>query len=151
MLLVLNEWVFHDLLNDNGQADFQATANFLIAFARSNDQLVVPAEQRWKSKMYQLMRMSDPRQRQVSQLLQRLIRDPSRALLVTAEDVSAPPRSSYDWVPSEDVYLVVTYDVAGADVLVTTDEPLARAIDEHNGIHYQMRDDFLQSYSSHRS
>lgn len=151
MLLVLNEWVFHDLLNDNGQADFQATANFLFAFARSNDQLVVPAEQRWIAKAYQLMRMSDPPQREASKLLRSLIFNSSRARIITTDDLSTLPRSSYDWVPSEDAYLIVTYDVAGADVLVTTDEPLARAIDEHNGIHYQMRDDFLQSYSSHRS
>lgn len=151
MLLVLNEWVFHDLLKDNGHAAFRATANFLIRFARSNDQLVVPAEQRWRDKAYPLMEMADPSRRQVSKLLHSLMLNPSRALFVTPEDLAVLPRPSYEWVPSEDAYLVVTYDVAGADVLVTTDEPLARAIDEHNGIHYQMRDDFLQSYSSHRS
>lgn len=44
MLLVLNEWLFHDLLNENGAAAFQETAEFTIALERSADRLVVPDE-----------------------------------------------------------------------------------------------------------
>ena len=78
MILVLNEWVFHDLLLDNGDAAFQETARFLIAFRESEDILVIPAEERWKRKAFQLMTMADVRQRLVSRLLHGLLRDSNR-------------------------------------------------------------------------
>ena len=59
MILVLNEWVFHDLLFENGDPAFQETAQFLVAFGESEDILVIPAEERWKRKAFQLMTMSD--------------------------------------------------------------------------------------------
>ena len=49
-------------------------------------------------------------------------------------------------MPSEDTYLVLAYDAIGADVLITTDHGLAQAFDEHDGVHYRMRDDFLLKY-----
>ena len=42
MILVLNEWVFHDLLFENGDPAFQETARFLVAFGESEDILVIP-------------------------------------------------------------------------------------------------------------
>ena len=50
MLLVLNEWLFHDLLNENGAVAFRETAEFTIALERSADRLVVPDEPRWLEK-----------------------------------------------------------------------------------------------------
>ena len=35
MILVLNEWVFHDLLFENDDPAFQETAQFLVAFGES--------------------------------------------------------------------------------------------------------------------
>ena len=42
MILVLNEWVFHDLLFDNGDPAFRETARFLVALQTSEDVLVIP-------------------------------------------------------------------------------------------------------------
>ena len=50
MILVLNEWVFHDLLGDNGEAVQRQTAAFLNAFHASHDKLVLPREPRWTRK-----------------------------------------------------------------------------------------------------
>ena len=93
MILVLNEWVFHDLLLDNGDAAFQETARFLIAFRESEDILVVPAEERWKRKAFQLMTMADIRQRLVSRLLHGLLRDSNRTIRIQPEANPRSPRS----------------------------------------------------------
>ena len=47
MILVLNEWVFHDLLGENGEAVQRETAVFLNDFYTSHDKLVLPREPRW--------------------------------------------------------------------------------------------------------
>ena len=147
ILLVLNEWVFHDLLGENGPDAFRETARFLLAFKGSEDKLVVPSEERWNGKAHQLMSMTDSLRRQVSQLFHSLLRDPARSIRVNTDEMTSASRDSYDWVPSEDTYLVLAYDSSGADVLVTTDEKLAQAISEHNDVNCRMRDDFLPEYS----
>ena len=147
MILVLNEWVFHDLLGENGPDAFRETARFLLAFKGSEDKLVVSSEERWNGKAHQLMSMTDPLRRQVSQLFHSLLRDPARSIRVNTDEMTSASRDSYDWVPSEDTYLVLAYESTGADVLVTTDEKLAQAISEHNDVNCRMRDDFLPEYS----
>ena len=86
MILVLNEWLFHDLLYENGDLPFRGTARFLVAFAESEDILVIPAEERWKQKAFQLMTMTDLRQRQVSKLLHSLMLDADRAVRIQPDD-----------------------------------------------------------------
>ena len=146
MILVLNEWVFHDLLLDNGDAAFQATAKFLIGFRESEDILVIPAEERWKRKAFQLMTMADVRQRLVSRLLHGLLRDSDRTIRIPPEENPAIPRDLLDRLPCEDVYLVQAYVAAGADLLVTTDQGLFCAIGDHDGVNCRMRENFLAEY-----
>ena len=146
MILVLNEWVFHDLLFDNGDAAFQETAKFLIAFQESRDILVIPAEERWERKAHQLMTMSDLRRRLVSKLLLSLMLDVDRTIRIQPEENPPVPRDLLDRLPSEDVYLVQAYVAASADLLITTDQGLFCAIGDHADVNCHMRDDFLAEY-----
>ena len=146
MILVLNEWVFHDLLFENGDPAFRETARFLVAFEESEDVLVIPAEERWKQKAHQLMKMSDLRQRLVSKLLRSLMLDADRAIRIQPEEDPPVPQELLDRLPCEDVYLVLAYVSAGADLLITTDQKLFRAIGEPDDVNCRMRDDFLSEY-----
>ena len=146
MILVLNEWVFHDLLFDNGDAAFQETAQFLIAFQQSEDILIIPGEERWKRKAFQLMMMSDVRQRVVSRLLHGLLQDSDRTIRIQPEENPPIPQDLLDRLPCEDIYLVQAYVSAGADLLVTTDQGLLYAIGEHDDVNCRMREDFLAEY-----
>ena len=146
MLYVLNEWVFHDLLGDNTDDEFQETGRFLIAFTRSNDGLVIPVEKRWNDKSYQLMRMTDPRRRQISQLFHSLLRDSRRAVRPTPEEPPTVSQELREQTPPEDLYLVLAYSAAQAELLVTTDEKLHAVLAQHDEVNCQLRGDFLASY-----
>ena len=148
MILVLNEWVFHDLLFENGDPAFQETAQFLVAFRKSEDILVIPAEERWNRKAHQLMTMSDTRRRLVSRLLRSLILDADRTIRIQPEEDPPVPQELLDRLPSEDVYLVLAYVSAGADLLITTDRGLFCSIDEHDDVNCRMREDFLPWYAA---
>lgn len=89
-----------------------------------------------------------PASRRVSRLFHSLLRDRSRNIRVNTEETVTSPPESCDWVPSEDTHLVRAYDATGADVLVTTDEPLAQAIAKHDGINCRLRNCFLPGYRS---
>lgn len=147
MILVLNEWVFHDLLLDNGDAAFQETAKFLIAFRETEDILVIPDEERWKRKAFQLMAMFDVRQRLASRLLHGLLRDSERTIRIPPEANPPIPQGLLDRLPCEDVYLVRAYLAAGADLLITTDQGLFCAIGEHDGVNCRMREQLLAEHT----
>ena len=148
MILVLNEWVFHDLLFENGDPAFGETARFLVALQESEDVLVVPGEERWNRKAFQLMTMSDTRQRLISRLLHSLLRDSNRTICIQPEESPPIPQELLDRLPREDIYLVQAYVAAGADLLITTDQGLYCAIREHDDVNCRMREDFLAEYPS---
>lgn len=148
MILVINEWIFEDLIGENGQDRFKETAEFVVKLSRSDDKLVMPVEQRWKSKAYQLMNSTMPELRPLSQLFHRILRDSDRCIIVNPDDIPVTPEGIYDWAPEEDVYLIEAYVAANADLLVTTDETLFDKVTEHGQFNCQMRNDFLTGYGA---
>ena len=109
MLIVLNEWVFHDLWGENGETTQRETAQFLIEFVQSDDGLVVPNEIRWTSKANRLMEFTDARRRVISKVFRSLYDDSDRALRVRSEGTDAIPNELLTRPPEEDVYLVSAY------------------------------------------
>ena len=148
MLYVLNEWVFHDLLGENGGDAFKKTAEFLTSFDRSTDKLVIPTEERWTQKAYLLMRMTDVRGRQVSKIFRSLLLNSDRAVRLTPEDLPQIAQELQDQAPPEDLYLVLAYVATNADHLITTDEKLHSALDQHDEVNCRLRDEFLTSYTA---
>lgn len=146
MILVINEWIFHDLLGENGPDAFEATRDFVRKLFQATDWIVMPSEQRWRGKAYQLMTSTAPGVRQVSQLFHRLLRDSNRCIILNPDDIPAAPQGAYDWAPSEDVYLIEAYAASGADLLVTTDRTLFGAVAEHGVFECKIREDFLSEY-----
>ena len=146
MILVLNEWVFHDLLGENGEAVQRETAVFLNDFYTSHDKLVLPREPRWSQKAYQLMTLGDARLRNTSKQFHSLIRDLNRVIDVrTTERVEVPEDLRLS-LPAEDVYLVEAYLSAGAETLVTTDEKLHNPLACSEAVSCRLRDEFLIGY-----
>ena len=146
MIVVLNEWVFHDLLGDNGAESQRETASFLDAFFSSSDMLVVPAEPRWIRKAYQLMTLTDSQLRNTSLQFHTLLQDLDRARYAQTEQLKSVPQEIRDRTPDEDIYLVSAYLTANADTLVTTDIDLHNALSDSDQVSCQMRGDFLAEY-----
>ena len=149
MLYVLNEWVFHDLLGDNGGDAFRETAEFLTSFDRSDDKLVIPTEERWTTKAHQLMLMRDLQGRRISKIFRSLMLNSNRALRTTGEP-SSIPQELQDQTPPEDFYLVLAYVATDADLLVTTDAKLHSGLAQRDEVNCRMRNEFLTCYMAGR-
>ncbi len=149
MIIVLNEWIFHDLLGQNGSELQRETSEFVNALFYSDDVLVLPDEPRWMRKAYQLMATGDPELRAASVQLHTLMQT-ARVIDVRAMDRRiAPSPELLRETPSEDIYLVEAYLSAGADALVTTDFNLHGALaDFSDDVSCRLRNDFLADYSS---
>lgn len=149
MIIVLNEWIFHDLLGQNGSERQRESTEFVNALFYSDDALVLPDEPRWMRKAYQLMATGDPERRAASVQLHTLMQT-ARVIDVRAmERRVAPAPDLLRETPSEDIYLVEAYLSAGADMLVTTDSGLHGALaDFSDDVSCRLRNDFLADYSS---
>ena len=149
MIIVLNEWVFHDLWGENGEAKQDETVRFLISLQQSQDSFVVPNESRWTDKGYRLMGLTDARGRRISRLFSRLLyEDADKALRIRRDEESVIPDEPVSRIPEEDRYLVSAYLTANADLLVTTDTELHNVLSDSGQVTCQMRDDFLSEYLS---
>ena len=148
MILVLNEWIFHDLLGENGLDAYAETEQFVRNLFQSDDWIVMPPEQRWKSKAYQLMTSPSSILRPVSQMFHRLLRDSNRCIIPNPGDNPKAPSGEYDWAPEEDVYLIEAFVATKADLLVTTDETLFDKIVEHGRFACRLREEFLSTYGT---
>ena len=146
MLIVLNEWIFHDLWGQNGEQAQREAVRFLRALVDTTDSLIVPSEPRWTGKANRLMGFLDDRRRRISKVFRSLYDDSDRALRVRTEGTGAIPDELLARLPEEDVYLVSAYLLASADVLVTTDVPLYEALTDSEPVTCRMREDFLAEY-----
>lgn len=145
MIVVLNEWIFHDLLGDNGPERRRRTRAFMEAFESSGDSLVIPNEPRWRRKAYGLMRRQEPEGKAIGKLVRRMLLNPKLAVQVET-DAALISEDLLRETPSEDIYLVEAYLSAGADTLVTTDEGLHGALADFAVVDCLLRDDFLAGY-----
>ncbi len=146
MIVVLNEWIFHDLYGSNGDRRQREAARLLGYLVRSDDVLVVPDEPRWIDKANRLMRFMDARRRAISKVFRSLYDNSDRTIRVRSESTAEVPPELQDQIPEEDVYLVSAYLSADADVLVTTDVPLYESMAGSDLVTCRMREDFLADY-----
>ena len=146
MIFVLNEWLFEDLLGRNGSNKQEETRQFLLALQVSEDKFVIPSKKRWNDKGYSLMTQRDIRLQGISKLFNSLRLNSDKAIAqVTTPEI---PEDLLDQLPEEDVYLVSAYLSVGADIIITTDQPLSDSLDDSKLVSCQMRDEFLSNYLS---
>ena len=124
-MLVINEWLFHDITGENGQPAQRETARFLRQFEQSDDKFAVLWGSKWIDKSHDLMTHTDLLIESLSILVQNLIWASDKCLMLHPDDVeNAAPQDAIDAAPDEDIYLIQTYYAADADLLITTDEGL---------------------------
>ena len=146
-VLVINEWLFHDLQGENGPDKQIETYRFLRAFENSGDRLAFLKESQWAEKSWSLMGNNDVRIKAISRLVQQLLRDSNKCRVLQPEEAeSAAPDDAIAAAPDEDVYLIQTYYAADADLLITTDEGLYEAFESRQDVEVIYRDAFLNDY-----
>jgi hypothetical protein len=142
---VVNEWLLHNLRGDNGEEAQREAERFLTTLWEQCDRLVVLWGSPWMRKAFALMKIPDEPIRQLSKLLQTLLRDAQECCLFHPDEV--PPLPAWGGqVRPDDRYLVRVFCAAGVDVLATSDEPLREALEEHMQV--ASRDAFLAQYLS---
>jgi len=141
--VVLNEWIFHDLLGENGTVTQRTAAETLVALIEQPFCLSFMESSPWAAKAYGIMTSGDPLVRKLSRLLHtRLLLDPSKCVRVDRTDELPDRREVVDRAPRKDRYLVITYLLSGSQELVTADQPLITAYEGRRELRVTHRVDF---------
>jgi len=145
--IVINEWIFHDILGTNGPEAQERAEHFLEALGNGTHQIVVLRESPWTNKAWQLWKHDNVRVQILSKLLYLgVLVDPLKCRYLNAEQIQAIPDDLAEQVPGDDVYLFRTALASGAGTIVTTDGRLIDAVSAANqhDIRLITRDDFYQ-------
>ena len=154
-LLVINEWIFHDLRGENKADAQQQAGHFLIAFVQSDDKIAVLYGSQWMEQVHEMMeqtgsQINNPYAQKFRRILITLIRTADKCIYRTQEDINAAdiPQNAIAVAPPEDLYLVKLYYAAQADMIITTDRKFydAFASRQDIGVNMILRDDFLADY-----
>lgn len=149
---VLNEWIFHDLLGENGIQAQRETGLFVLALVESEDRIVVLRPSPWTAKAYHLMKATGPLERIFSKLLHlQVLQDSERCNYLQESEVPVLPVEIEKDVPPDDLYLFRTLMGGNAKTLITTDTKLLERMSpvvQAHGIEILLRDQFLHNYLS---
>lgn len=149
-VFAINEWLFSDLLGENGTTKRSEAEMFLVALIERPHRILFPTSTPWAQKAYKLCKAAniDLACRTANKLLfGRILRDSAKAVVVHPENATPLDPDQESRIPKEDCYLVRAAFAAGADVLVTTDQVLLDGINQANlGFRAVHRDEFLEEY-----
>lgn len=145
-LLVVDEWLIHDLIGENSSHKQEEAGHFLEELIKRCDRIAVLRGSPWMQKAYGLMSYNDPLRRTLSKLLHRILRDLRKCAILEPNELRELPSELVAQVPAEDQYLVQIYLSAEADLLVTTDQKLNDSLSTFEDVHVKQRDDFLKGY-----
>ncbi len=158
---ILNEWILHDLVGENGVVKQKQSGDFLSALLESPDGIVVYFASQWMRKLWNFYSRNSQgdtyrteERRLFTLLYTDIIRHSRKCRGLLNEHIGDLPDDLQSLLDSntidrDDTYLFQTFFAPGvqAECIVTTDQRLIDAIDESplnvSTIH---RDDFLDDY-----
>lgn len=146
MILLLNEWIIHDLKGDNGDAKQEEAILFLLKLIKSDDKIIVRVGSPWWEKAYKLMKESDPRVKYGSSKLHSLLRDSIKCELVEDSAIRQLPSEISRDCPEDDIYLIETLYVYPDSILLSTDNTLIEFVKANLQAKVNHRDNFINTY-----
>lgn len=146
---VINEWLIHDLLGDNGEEAQKESYKLLLKLKEKCDRIAVLDGSPWMNKAYRLMKSGEPPIRSLSEYLRGVILgDPEKCVILNKSEIRDLPENVKNLAPQDDLYLIETYYSASAKLLVTSDQRLLQTFFNASNINMviKLRDEFLREY-----
>lgn len=146
---VINEWLIHDLLGDNGEEAREESYKLLVKLKEKCDRIAVLNGSPWMNKAYMLMKCGEAPTRFLSKYLHGVIlRDPKKCEMLNKSEIKDLPENVKNLVPQDDLYLFEIYYSTSAKLLVTSDQRLLQVFSNASDINMviKLRDEFLREY-----
>jgi len=145
---VFDEWVWADLKGENGERAQRETFYLLLRVVEKCDQLVTVQGAAFLRKYYDMAsqaNMGDPRRKIVRVFKNQFLENSEKLYLLEEGSLPDIPSEIECRIKEDDRYLIRVHLASKADLLVTTDNPLMKALNEC-GIRCLDRDTFVSKY-----
>ena len=142
MILIIDEWLWHDLSGENGSQKQKETFEFFECIYKICDKIAVMRDTPFLTKFFKLAKSS--KMRGIIKIFD--VYNSQKVLFLESQedDVDLPGVK----IKPDDIYLYNIYNcVEGQKCIITTDKPLIEEM-KSKGIEIYHRDEFLYKYLS---
>jgi len=154
MFLILNEWIIHDLQNDNGKDKQKESFQFLEKIREKCDEIILIENSKFIKKLWSFFKKASQSiefKLKVRFIKDSFIHDSEKTKIINLQNVESKFYTHIlKDVNPDDHYLVLCYEYLKQKdketIIITTDKNLKRTL-EQKGISIELRDEFLKKYT----
>ena len=147
MIIIINEWILHDLKGDNGEERKRRAEKFLLKILEKCDKIAVGENSPFVKKLWKFSKHFESRTIRI--LKNAFLLNSQKTIYFSQKELET--QSSKHKIPEkvkqDDVYLLELYNLVKEEnrVILTSDTKLAQTIGEA-GYNVELEDDFLKRY-----
>ncbi len=146
-LYILNEWLWADIVGENGPPNRSEALALIERLQQSSDQIVIVQSSPFEAKSFGACKSQDLLTSRIAGVFMKAIRqDLTHCRILGPDEIEPlPVEFRRDGVKPDDDYLVQAQRACSDATIVTTDRPLAAILGKH-GVPWLFRDVFLKAY-----
>jgi rRNA-processing protein FCF1 len=148
MEIIVNEWLLEYLRPDAQESERTTAIQFLNAFDKKCDKIVIKRKSRFVEKFYNYSKWSEQfiNSKPLFSRLHLLFRDADKTIIVDESDLKELPNEIADKTPGDDKYLIELWYSKQDRIVLTTDNPLKVKLKDTPGLKICLLQEFLQVY-----
>jgi hypothetical protein len=150
-LIIIDEWLFHDLLAENGDEKQNNAFLFLFKFLKKPDKIVILRGSPFEAKMFRFIKESekDTALNVISKLFHKaIIPNSSKTLFLNREDLKPIPLKLLKLIPEDDIYLFQIHLTVKGSFILTSDGRWPTKLVQNKAVKVLMKDPFLKKYNA---
>lgn len=149
MEIVVNEWLLEYLRPDAQISDKTAAIQFLNAFLKKQDKMVIKRKSPFANKLCDYLHRfgwDDCSRKRFSDLYNLVFLDSDKTIIADESDLRDLPKDIVAKTPADDIYLVELWYSNQERVVLTTDTKLKEKLKDVIGLKICLLPEFLQQY-----
>lgn len=139
MILILDEWIIHDLQNDNGQERQIESFQFLQKIKKKCDKIVIVKNSKFIKKIYDFSKLASKSvelRKKIKVLWEEFLDNSQKTLILDLENTQFEEiESILQNIKPDDHYIVKAYFYLKSQgmeaIIITTDEPLIKELEKY--------------------
>jgi rRNA-processing protein FCF1 len=148
MEIIVNEWLLEYLRPDAQESNRVAAIQFLNAFVKKGDKIVIKRNSRFIEKFHDYSKRSEQfvNLKPLFSMLHLLFRDSDKTVIVYDDELLELPDDIATKTPADDVYLIELWYSNQERIVLTTDAKLKERLKDVPNLKICLLGEFLQQY-----
>lgn len=149
MEIIVNEWLLEYLRPNAQESDKSAAIQFVNAWVRKCDKIVVKKNSPFVKKFHSFMKQfgcDTSFKKRFSKLHRLLFLNPDKTIIADDTDLKGLPQEIAAKAPVDDIYLIELWYSNQERIILTTDARLKEKLNDVPDLNIRLLEEFLQEY-----